>query len=107
MMTRLISSDATKAEFDAVLTAAEHADEQVVLEIDGEPVGLVVPMTERARNEVARQLFAQFWDEHKRWMAENPTDLTEDEIMDLVNSEIAAHRAEKAAEAAGKTLASS
>jgi len=98
MATRYISSNAAAHDFEALLVQVNETGDEVVLQIDGEPVARIVPLSVAVRNVIAREKFGPFWDEHKRWLAENPTDVTEVEEMELIDREIAAYRAEKEAE---------
>lgn len=98
MATKYISSNAAANEFEALFRQVQETGDEVVLQIDGEPVAGIVPLSVGMRNTIARARFGPFWDAHKRWLAENPSDLTDDEEMDLIDREMAAYRAENAAE---------
>lgn len=99
MATRYISSNAAANDFEALLLQVDETGDEVVLQIDGEPIARIVPLSIAVRNEIARERFAKFWDPHKAAMLREPNNLTEDEVAELVDREIRVYRAEKAAEA--------
>jgi len=98
MATRYISPNAAANDLEALLSQVEETGDEVVLQIDREPVARIVPLSVRVRKIIARETFGPAWDEHKRGLAEHPSDLTEDKEMQLIDRGIAAFRAEKAAE---------
>ena len=104
MALRVVSVEPGATDLATVVREVSSSRDPVVVAVDGFAMAMVVPLSEHDENEVIRQRFARFWDRHKPAMLAEPDDLTEDEVVDLVASEVVAYREEK--EASGPSVAS-
>ena len=94
MALRVVSVDSAAGDLATVVREVSSSRDPIVVAVDGFAMAMVVPLSEHDENEVVRQRFARFWDRHKAAMLAEPDDLTEDEVMDIVASEVAAYREE-------------
>ena len=83
MVTRIISLDAAAPEFAELIRQVSETGDKVVIDIGGTPLAKVVPLNHRDDDETFRDAFAGFWNEHKAYMDQNPSGLSEDESMAL------------------------
>ena len=95
MAIKVITPQAEPSEIKQLLEEINDTEDEVILEVGGQPVGMVVPLTKQAQDEVLRQSFGRFWDIHEAYMERRPEDMDEDELMEWSVKVVKAIRADR------------
>jgi len=83
MAIRFMPSRTAQSDLDDVLRGVRDSRDHIVLDVDGTPTAKIVPLEYIEQQEALRETFGRFWDEHKAYMLDHPSELSEEEAMDL------------------------